>query len=104
MKQGKIHPGSIVNRTADLPFSRIDEELLAIDEKAGYFYSLNESAARVWELVKNPVPVESICVRLCEEYAVDEITCREDLFQLLQSLQDAGLLEVKDGPHDQGAE
>jgi hypothetical protein len=104
MKPGKINPETIVNRAIDLPFTRLDEEMLAIDEKAGYFYSLNESAARVWELIKNPIPVSVICVRLCEEYAVDEKTCRGDLLQLLQSLKDAGLLEVKDGLHDQSTE
>lgn len=101
MKPGKIHSDSIVNRVVDLPFTRLDEEMLAIDEKAGYYYSLNESAARVWELISSPVPVNALCVRLCEEYEVDEKTCRGDLLQLLQSLLDVGLLEVKDGSHGQ---
>jgi hypothetical protein len=101
MKSSKIHPVSIVNRAVDLPFTKLDKEMLAIDEKAGYFYSLNDSAIRVWELIGNPITVSAICARLCEEFTVDENTCREDLLHLLQSFQDAGLLEVKDGPHEQ---
>jgi|ERR1039457_5042903 hypothetical protein len=98
MKSAKIKPDTIVSRAVDLPFTRLDEEMLAIDEKAGYFYSLNESAARVWELLDKPIPVSAVCNRLCEEYAVDEKSCLKDLLPLLQSLHDVGLLKVKDGP------
>src|ERR1035441_8879304 len=97
MKSEKIGPDTIINRAIDLPFTRLDEEMLAIDEKAGYFYSLNESAARVWELLDQPIPVSIVCDRLCEVYAVDEKVCLDDLLPLLQSLHDAGLLKVKDG-------
>lgn len=98
MKTSKISPSSIVKRAVDLPFSRLDEEMLALDEKRGYFYTMNESAGRIWDLIRDPVPISSLCIQLCKEFEVDEKTCLEDLIQLLQSLRNTGLVEVRNGP------
>jgi len=40
----KIHSGSIVQRAKEVLFSRLDDELLAIDAQAGFCYALNETA------------------------------------------------------------
>ncbi len=92
----KIHAGSIVRRTADMLFSNVDGELLAIDEQAGYLYCLNESAGRVWKLIGEPTAVSAVCTRLCQEFAVDQETCLREVLQLLQGLHEAGLVQVED--------
>ena len=96
MTSTKIHAGSIVRRTADMPFSNVDDELLAIDEQAGYLYSLNEPAGRLWELIGEPTAVSAVCARLRQEFAVDQETCLREALQLLQGLHEAGLVQVED--------
>ncbi len=96
MTSTKIHAGSIVRRTADMPFSNVDDELLAIDEQAGCLYSLNESAGRLWELIGEPTAVSAVCVQLRQEFAVDQETCLREALQLLQGLHEAGLVQVED--------
>jgi hypothetical protein len=91
-----IHSGSIVCSVANLPFSRLHEDLLAIDQKAGYCYSMNSSAARIWELIPNPTAVSSICAVLCEEFGVEKEQCRQDVVNFLAALADAGLVKVTD--------
>lgn len=95
-----IDSESIVKRSTDVQFSQLDEELLAIDSQAGFCYSLNESAGRVWELIATPVQVGAMCDRLQQEFAVDEATCRKDVLALLQDLANAGLLQVSGRPTD----
>lgn len=96
MKTMQMHSGSIVSRTADILFTKLDDDMLALDEQREYCYALNESAGRVWELIGTPTSVSAICVRLCQEFAVDEETCVREVLQLLQGLHEAGLVQVND--------
>ena len=90
----KIYSADIVKRCKDMPFSQLDDELLAIDAQAGYCYSLNETAGRVWELIATPMPVSAVCALLRQEFAVDEATCLRETVALLQALCDAELVKV----------
>lgn len=90
----KIHSDSIVHCAKDIPFSQLDDELLAIDAQAGYVYSLNESAGRVWELIQSPTSVGDVCNQLCREFMIDETSCLREVVALLEGLCDAGLVQV----------
>ena len=90
----KINSASIVKRGKDIPFSQLDDELLAIDAQAGYCYSLNASAGRVWELIATPMSVGAVCAQLRQEFAVDEATCLREVLALLQGLSVAGLVQM----------
>jgi hypothetical protein len=92
----KIHSGSLVCSAGDLPFSRLHDDLLAIDERVGYCYAMNSSAARIWELIPGPTKVSDICAVLCREFGVEEEKCREDVVDFLGALADAGLVRVAD--------
>jgi hypothetical protein len=94
MSATKIHPLSVVCATNDLPFFRLHNDLLAIDERGGYCYSLNPSAARIWELIPKPTPVKDICAALYREFVVDEAKCQEEVMEFLGALAEAGLVKV----------
>jgi hypothetical protein len=94
MSGPKIHPGSLVYSVDGVPFSRLHDDFLAIDQRAGYCYSMNFPAARIWELIPLPTPVSSVCTILCKEFRVDEDQCREDVVNFLTVLADAGLVKV----------
>ncbi|HNX97492.1 MAG TPA: PqqD family protein [Candidatus Aminicenantes bacterium] len=85
---------TIVKRGRDIPFSQLDHELLAIDSQAGYCYSLNETASRVWGLLEEPSTIEAICCELRLQYAVDEATCLREVTELLRGMCEAKLVEI----------
>ncbi|HWE50927.1 MAG TPA: PqqD family protein [Bryobacteraceae bacterium] len=91
-----IDTRSIVVASSAIPFTRLDDEMLAIDEHAGFCYSMNASAVRVWELAANPRSVEDICAALCREFAVEPDTCAHDVVELLSAMRDAGFVKVTD--------
>ena len=93
----KMNATTIVQRSKDILFSQLDDELLAVDAESGFVYSFNESAGRVWELIESPTPIGAVCAQLRKDYAVDEATCERDVIALLQGLYDAGLVQVNDG-------
>jgi len=92
----QIHSGSLVGRAKDIPFTKLDDELLAIDPQGGYCYSLNDSAGRVWDLIASTTAVEAVCAQLCLEYAVDAAVCLNEVIKFLQDLHNAGLVSVQD--------
>lgn len=89
-----IHAGSMVKRARNILFSKLDDEMLAIDGEAGYCYSLNESASRAWDLISCPTSVEAVCGQLCEEYSVDRETCEQHIIELFQHLREAGIVNI----------
>lgn len=92
----KLTAQTVIQRGKNVPFSQLDDELLAIDAQAGYCYSLNETAGRVWDLMAVPLPIKAICAQLCQEYTVDEATCLREVIALLQGLGEAGLVKLDD--------
>jgi hypothetical protein len=95
-----IDAGCVVSGNPDIPCSRLDDDLLAIDERGGYCYSMNASAARIWELVAAPTIVADVCTVLCGEFEVDRETCMRDLAAILAAMREAGLVNVANAPMD----
>lgn len=96
MKSEGITIDSVVCRMSDVVFTRLDDELLAIDSQAGYCYSMNETAGRIWDLISVPVAVGDLCSHLRAEFTVDEQQCRFEILDLLKGLLDSGLIQVVD--------
>ncbi len=89
-----IEATSVVERKTGVMFSRLDDDLLALDPKAGCCYSLNAPAARIWELIDSPTPVSILCDRLIDEYEVNRATCLGDVIELIDELRAAELVRV----------
>jgi Coenzyme PQQ synthesis protein D (PqqD) len=74
-------------------FTRVDDDLVAVDTQAGLTFSLNKSGARVWELLEGWTTVDAICAQLQREYAVEAARCQEQVRGLVEQLREAGLVE-----------
>jgi hypothetical protein len=96
MKASQIAPDTLVSRAVNVLFTTVDDDALAIDEQAGYFYVMNESSSRVWELIKEPIAVSAVCAQLGQEFTVDEATCQREVLELLQGLHEAGLVQINE--------
>jgi Coenzyme PQQ synthesis protein D (PqqD) len=94
MGSQRIEPGTVVRRKVEPVFTKLDDELLALDAQAGQCYSLNDSAARVWDLIETPTQVSEVCERLTAEYDIGRETCVADVIELLGELREAGLIET----------
>jgi hypothetical protein len=77
--------------------SKLHDDILALDEQAGYCYSLNASAARVWELIATPISLDELCQILSREFIVDKELCLQDVSELLSSMNESGMITVRDG-------
>lgn len=69
-----------------------DRELALMSIEQGKYYGLNEVSSRIWELLEQPASVREICERLQAEYAVDEVTCREQVQEFMAALKKRDLV------------
>jgi len=89
-----IDDHSIIRRKPDLISADVDGESVVLDSVTGTFYQLNVSAARIWDLVETPQTPAAMIAQLVERFDVTPAQCRADLFELIESLQERGLVEA----------
>jgi PqqD family protein of HPr-rel-A system len=79
-------------RDPDVPFQTLDEETIVVDPRTREVHLLNDTAARVWELLASAQSVDELTQALGEEYdaPVDEL--RAGVEELLAGFADKGLL------------
>jgi PqqD family protein of HPr-rel-A system len=55
-------------RDPTLPFQRMDEDTIVVDARTREVHLLNETAARIWDLLETPSSVDELAAALAEEY------------------------------------
>jgi len=70
-------------------------ETAMLDMKEGVYYGLNEMGTIIWELIQQPITIQTIINTIMGEYEVDEETCFSDLVELIDQMSKNGLVEVK---------
>ena len=93
VKQGKLKPIGYVKTTAVANFGN---SVVAAGTVNGTYYGLDEVGARVWSLIQEPRSVAALRDAITDEYDVEPERCERDLLALLQELEAAELIEVRD--------
>jgi hypothetical protein len=84
-------------RDTELPFQKLDEETIVVDPRRREVHLLNETAARIWELLASPQSVDQLAATLGDEYDVEESELRAAVVELVDGLSDKGLLVAVGG-------
>ena len=79
-------------RDTDLPFQRLDEETIVVDPRRREVHLLNETAARIWELLESPHSLDELTAQLGDEYDVGESELRAAVVECVDGLTSKGLL------------
>jgi len=79
-------------RDGELPFQKLDEETIVVDPKRREVHLLNETAARIWELLASPQSVEDLTAALGDEYDVDEAELGDAVVECVEGLASKGLV------------
>jgi PqqD family protein of HPr-rel-A system len=83
-------------REAALPFQRMDEETIVVDPRAREVHLLNETAARIWDLLESASSVDEIVEALADEYeGAPPEELRREVEAFLGELGGKGLLASK---------
>lgn len=79
----------------ELIMTRLDDEAALLNISTGNYYSLNSTGVRIWELLQQYGNVEDVCLAMQQEYSSDCETISCDVKNLLDSLQNAGLIYLE---------
>jgi hypothetical protein len=91
----EITLASIVVASPDQVSADLGGDAAILQLKNGVYYSLDPVGARVWALLAEPRCICDVEAILLDEYDVEAAECRRDLFDLLEKLLDAGLIQVR---------
>lgn len=72
-------------------------EVAILHLQSGIYYSLNETGARVWDLIQETQSVSAVLAALLDEYDVAEDDCERYVLALLNDLHAEKLIQVRNG-------
>lgn len=78
--------------------SPLGGEVVLLEPEAGFYYSLNEVGAFIWDLLHEPSTVAELSAAVVAEFEVDLATCLRDVTAILNELLEHGLVEVETAP------
>ncbi len=78
---------------ADVVARRMGRTGVLVDLRTSRIFELNNTAARVWELLGASLTPSQIVCNLAREFSVDELALGRELSRLLGQLDREGLLE-----------
>ena len=92
-------------RSDNVAARRIGDELMIMFARDSSLFSLNETAALLWDAADGRTPLAEIVAReLCPRYAVDPATALRDATELAHGLAERGILQVGDRPFAVGSD
>jgi len=89
---------STVVAVSDQVSCTLEDEAVVLHLGRGVNYGLNPVGATVWNALQQPKTVNELVDLVIGEYAVEAAQCESDLLELLGKLENAGLIEVRNGP------
>jgi hypothetical protein len=79
--------------TADALFATLSDGAVVLDIQTKKYFSLNDTGARVWALIRDGIAIDDIISVLLDEYNVSRATACDAVTSLVESLATEKLIE-----------
>lgn len=70
------------------------EELVMMSMENNAYYGFDKIGKIIWEMLKEPISIQTLLDRLTERYDVSEQQCMEDITPFLEKLRDENLIDI----------
>ena len=87
-------PSAVVRRVQSAISERIVSETLVLEPYTDRYVWLNETGARLWELLERPVAVEELSAALVRDWGLASERAQRDVSVFLEALAERGLVEL----------
>ena len=81
------HPSSTFKLSPSLAWRKVDEEVMVLNLETSFYYSLNETGARIWELLDQGKTAEQIAGTFMTEYDVNEKVAQKEVASFVAELK-----------------
>lgn len=90
-------------RSDNVAARKIGDELMIMSARDSALFSLNETAALLWQAADGVTPLAEIVARdICPAFDIDADTALRDAAELAQGLAERGILQVGNQPFAAG--
>ena len=90
-----INKNTILERSTDILHTKLDNEVVMMSIETGEYHGANPVGNRIWELMENPVTMETLCDELVTEYNVEASVCEQETLSFLNLLLEKKLIITK---------
>ena len=87
--------GTVVCPSSETHVSILDDKAILLNLDTGAYHALDPVGTVIWELFTPDRTLAQVHSSLCTRYDVPEDTAREDLWELVSRLNNAGLVNVE---------
>jgi hypothetical protein len=89
-----VHSRSLGCHAKHVAWRRVGDEVVLLDLETSTYYSLNQTAGQVWELIGKGFSEEAILEEIAEAYQKDMKIVRRDVSALIDRLRKENLISV----------
>jgi hypothetical protein len=97
MTATQLDTTTILKVTEEHISSKLGDGMVMLGLKSGFYYSLNQCGAKIWELLQVPRQVGEIVAALENLYEVDSTRLLQDVLLVLRDMLGRGLVEIVPG-------
>lgn len=90
-----IPPNAVIAQIPGCLAAEMGEELVIMSPGRGLYFSLDPVGRQIWSMLVAPCTFAVLCDRLCADYAGERATIEADVTALLDTLRDAGAIEIR---------
>lgn len=90
----EITLATTVKQSNKILVQNLDEDTVMANIDSGYYYGVNQTSKRIWEMIETPMKITDVCNSLQQEYDVDAATCESQVLALVNELAREGLVEI----------
>lgn len=87
----------VVRPKPDVIARRLGSSVVLVDLQTNRIYELNQTGARIWELVVEGHDLEAIETTLQAEFDTAAVNVRDEIARVLRDVRAEGLIDVDDG-------
>lgn len=85
---------TVCRRNDGLLVSELGKEIVMMDVESGNYIGLNETGKAIWELVAQPIQVESLIQELLKRYSISYEECSNDTLEYLNKMNEQKILVI----------
>jgi len=82
-----------IQRSSEAFAAPLDDTVLLLNAETGRYHGLNPVAARIWDLLAEPITQDALITRLLAEFEVSPEECGDQVSTFLGDLRERGLLK-----------
>jgi hypothetical protein len=84
----------IIARADNKVAADVGDGTVILDIESGYYFQLNKSGARIWNLFETRMPVAELCAKIEAAFDVDSETCRLEVAEFVGAMREKRLVRI----------